>query len=871
MTAVLTCKGEQRRQAVRDRGLNGIDFIEVLCPDQVSLCVHLFSKGLETIRAANIRIGGGTRIRDIRVEDVTILKREDPELEDCLRIRLDKAGDFSTYTLSLVEVEDGKVTDRTLAGFDPRYASAGFSFKVCCDTGLDCKKTEACPPEKEDEPVIDYLAKDYPGFRQLILDRLALVMPGWVERHIPDLGIALVELFAYTGDYLSYHQDAVATEAYLATARHRISVRRHARLVDYAMHEGCNARAFVCLRTGSDITDLLHPDGMFFVTASALDAPEGTVLNPDDLKEIPLTDYEVFEPLTESPDPIPIYKAHNEILFYPWENRECCLPRGSTGATLKDGWVGHQVPDQTGQDTAGQQKTKKTDSGGEEPDTPAPRPRRMLDNLDKGDILIFEEVTGPETGNPADADPAHRQAVRLTSVERGLDPLNGQPVVEITWAPEDALTFPLCLSATLPAPDCTFIEDISVARGNVVPVDHGRSTNSGDLGTVGIVSREGRCDCQGIADVVSLPGKFFTILPEKPVTFRESPDLAAPASAMLVQDPRRALPQVLLTGTDPSLPGAAAGGTTLWYPGQDLLDSWEGDRVFVVEVNDQGCACLRFGDGEQGKMPEAGMTFSARYRTGNGPDGNVGAESIKYLVLRKTHLSGVSIQPRNPLPATGGTAPEPVEEVRLIAPHAYRKRLERAVTADDYAEIAARNPKLQNAAAALRWSGSWYEAQVAVDPSGTEELQQDLEREIEGDLHPFRRMGHDVAVITAEYVPLDLTLTVCVGPDFLEEHVKTALLDCFSNRILPNGTYGFFHPDRLTFGGGIAITSVIAAAQAVPGVSCVLAVLKRLGDDDTKALEDGILSLGPLEIARLDNDPSFPEHGKLTLVMGGGR
>ena len=70
-------------------------------------------------------------------------------------------------------------------------------------------------------------------------------MPDWQERHVPDLGVTLVELLAYVGDYLSYYQDAVGTEAYLGTARQRISVRRHARLVDYQLHEGCNARAWV--------------------------------------------------------------------------------------------------------------------------------------------------------------------------------------------------------------------------------------------------------------------------------------------------------------------------------------------------------------------------------------------------------------------------------------------------------------------------------------------------------------------------------------------------------------------------------------------------------------------------------------------------
>src|SRR5437879_4243476 len=91
---------------------------------------------------------------------------------------------------------------------------------------------DACPPPTPDEPEINYLGKDYNSFRQLILDRLSLITPNWKERHIPDIGITLVELLAYVGDYLSYYQDAVATEAYLETARQRISVRRHAKLVD---------------------------------------------------------------------------------------------------------------------------------------------------------------------------------------------------------------------------------------------------------------------------------------------------------------------------------------------------------------------------------------------------------------------------------------------------------------------------------------------------------------------------------------------------------------------------------------------------------------------------------------------------------------
>src|SRR5262249_61077780 len=131
------------------------------------------------------------------------------------------------------------------AGFDPQLASVEFSFKVECPADFDCKPVCTCPPEQIDTPAIDYLAKDYDTFRALMLDRLSLLSPSWTERVAADMGIALVELLAYLADELSYRQDAVATEAYLATARRRTSLRRHARLVDYVVHDGANARAWV--------------------------------------------------------------------------------------------------------------------------------------------------------------------------------------------------------------------------------------------------------------------------------------------------------------------------------------------------------------------------------------------------------------------------------------------------------------------------------------------------------------------------------------------------------------------------------------------------------------------------------------------------
>ena len=184
------------------------------------------------------------------------------ELDDFMDISTDKAGDFSTYTLRVV-IRNEHGNYQPHPSFDPHYDRVEFSFKVDCPSDLDCKQLLVCPPEPRDEPVINYLAKDYASFRQLILDRLAVVMPEWQERHVPDLGIALIEVLAYAGDHLSYYQDAVATEAYLDTARQRISVRRHTRLVDYVLHEGCNARTWVCVGTDSVVT--LKPE-IYFIT-----------------------------------------------------------------------------------------------------------------------------------------------------------------------------------------------------------------------------------------------------------------------------------------------------------------------------------------------------------------------------------------------------------------------------------------------------------------------------------------------------------------------------------------------------------------------------------------------------------------------------
>src|SRR5262249_51782825 len=111
-----------------------------------------------------------------------------------------------------------------------------------------------------------------------------------------------------------------------------------------------------------------------------------------------------------------------------------------------------------------------------------------------------------------------------------------------------------------------------------------------------------------------------------------------------------------------------------------------------------------------------------------------------------------------------------------------------------------------------------------------------------------------------------------VAPHYLRAHVEAALLDVFGNRALPDGRLGMFHPDRLSFGDSIYVSTLVAAAQNVTGVASVYVTrLQRRVDGPNDEIVDGVLVIRSDEIAQLDNDPDEPEHGRLSLVMKGGR
>jgi hypothetical protein len=128
--------------------------------------------------------------------------------------------------------------------------------------------------------------------------------------------------------------------------------------------------------------------------------------------------------------------------------------------------------------------------------------------------------------------------------------------------------------------------------------------------------------------------------------------------------------------------------------------------------------------------------------------------------------------------------------------------------------------------------------------------------------------GHDVEVDSARPVSLEIEMRVCLKPGYFASDVKSSLLELFSNRILPGGRRGLFHPDNFTFGQPVYLSPLIAAAQSVEGVaSLVITKFQRQGNDSEEGKQQGKLTFGRLEIARLDNDPNFPERGVFRLFV----
>ena len=823
--------------------LDGIDVVEVLsnlpsrpghlpgAPLQRTLVVHLLRGPVpDDLTAARVRVLGGVRpdprLNPVRVEwahpaDDLAGTPETPPVAGlpgvtgadralvaaavpverrprALVVRTSSSGDWSTYVLALLGAGGAGVPD----GFDVPLASEPFQFTVDCPDPLDCAPDDACSPVPATSPVVDYLARDYGTLRTRLLDRFATVVPGWTDTNAADPAVTLLELFAYLGDRLTYWQDAAAAEAHLTTARRRSSVRRHARLLDYRMHEGCAARSWLAFHVDAPVelparSPVAAADRPLEPGTSVLTALRGGAT--------------VFETVGGSS----LRPARNALALHAWGDVDACLVAGSTSAFLRH---------PPGADPA----------------------------LAVGDVLVLGpgDAAAP-AGEPAlTLQTARRHAVRLDRdpVPRD-DPLaGGDGVLEIHWHAGDALRVPL--PVTERAPDGG-ARPVAVALANVVLAEHAASLPAQPLGPPQVPDA----------------GSYRPRLPLAGLAWVDEHVSGPDATASLRPDPRRARAQLQLDD-----------GARTWAAVPELLASGPTDAHVVAEPEAGGLVRLRFGDGTAGRRPTRGDVFSAYLRVGGGAAGNVGADVLTTLLPSAVgpRLGGV-VAVTNPLPASGGADPEPVESVRELAPHAFRTQL-RAVTSSDYAEVAAGNAGVQRAVARRRWTGSWYAEEVTLDVEASRADDPGVLGGVLDVLEARRLTGVDVESGDPVAVPLEIALGVCVAEGYLRADVERALHRTLSRHVLPDGRRGFFHPDNFSFGQPLFLSDLVAAVMAVPGVAWAdvgdegdggggLLRFRRMGRPPAGEVERGRIDAAPREVLRADSDPDAPENGRVDLFF----
>ena len=303
-------------------------------------------------------------------------------LDRVLIVRTTTPGDLSGYVLRILAADEVGLPPE----LDPPLAHDRFSFAIDCPSTLDCATRAPAGLEPGEQPILDYLARDYPLLRRRLLDRMAAVVPGWTDTAAADVGVTLLELMAHLGDLYAYRQDAAAVEAYLTTARQRTSVRRHARLLGHVMSDGCAARTWLALTTDAVVT-----------------LPAGSGVGDGGS-----TVFETTRTVTLLP-------ARNAIALHTWGDRIHTLRAGSTSAFLAV--PTGEVPDLRAGDVL----------------VLAELPRGGAGDARQGDPAHRQAVR--LTRDPEERADAYADGVR---------------VLEIRWAAADALTRPLTVAESAP-------------------------------------------------------------------------------------------------------------------------------------------------------------------------------------------------------------------------------------------------------------------------------------------------------------------------------------------------------------------------------------------------------------------------------------
>jgi predicted phage baseplate assembly protein len=312
----------------------------------------------------------------------------------------------------------------------------------------------------------------------------------------------------------------------------------------------------------------------------------------------------------------------------------------------------------------------------------------------------------------------------------------------------------------------------------------------------------------------------------------------------------------------------------LWQERPHLLDSAPDAEHYTTREDDRGVTVVMFGDGRTAARPPGGRNnIRAQHRKGIGSAGNVDAGDLSQLI---DSLPGL-LRARNPQPSAGGTEPDTPEDIRTRAP-ASVLTFGRAVAASDYAVLARQFPGIAKAEAIWLARDEQFRAvanpyvQLTVAAANRVALAQQVT--LRGALRAFLDAHRDpnVPLRIVDFAPVyvDVAVVVDIDARFPHEATLARVNGVLGTGVNADGSRGYFAFESLRFGESLHLSSLYAAMQRIPGVTSARVIrFRRLPDDaaDPLAVREHIF-VRPTELAMVQNDPSDPARGLLSITAG---
>lgn len=121
-------------------------------------------------------------------------------------------------------------------------------------------------------PAIDYTDRDYAAIRDRLRSLIPSYTPDWTDNNNDDLGVVLLQLWAYVGDILHYYVDRNLSEAFVSTAVTQESLNNIWKLIDYTPIGTTPSSVILTFTTPSAVTgNTTIPAGTVCQTATSGD------------------------------------------------------------------------------------------------------------------------------------------------------------------------------------------------------------------------------------------------------------------------------------------------------------------------------------------------------------------------------------------------------------------------------------------------------------------------------------------------------------------------------------------------------------------------------------------------------------------------